>query len=346
MKIKHSIIIPTAGRPNAIKTAIESLLANNLDLFNAEVIVVDNNQDSALASEIFRYCESFKKHIRYVRELSPGLSAARHRGASEASGEILSFIDDDVEVSEKWLPAIQAAFLNPFVGLVGGPSIPKFESSIPLWFWDFISRTPYGGWMNSWLSLIDIGKDVDGIDPNFIWGLNFSIRKSLMYECGGFHPDLVPAEFKCWQGDGETGLTMKVHKLGFRADYRNEALLTHSCGSERLTEEYFKRRAYFQGICNSFTSIRLGRDPVVGSNPPGWSSYRQSLRRRFWYLSRGISLWRSPAVNIKRITDNSFLEGWKFHQNQVFNSANLLAWVRRENFIDIDIRTQKIGSNQ
>lgn len=65
---------------------------------------------------------------------------------------------------------------------------------------------------DEWLSLLDIGQDVPNIDPNYIWGLNFSIRKQTMYDCGGFHPDLVPAYLQCWQGDGETGLTKKIKK--------------------------------------------------------------------------------------------------------------------------------------
>lgn len=52
--------------------------------------------------------------------------------------------------------------------MVGGPSIPKFTNSVPTWFWEFLSRTPYGGWMCPWLSLLDIGRSVKGISPNYV----------------------------------------------------------------------------------------------------------------------------------------------------------------------------------
>ena len=38
-----------------------------------------------------------------VGDPQPGLLAGRHRGAREARGEILIYLDDDVRVSEGWL---------------------------------------------------------------------------------------------------------------------------------------------------------------------------------------------------------------------------------------------------
>jgi len=171
-------------------------------------------------------------------------------------------LDDDVEVSETWLTTIQLAFRSPEVCLVGGPSIPYFSVSPPEWLERFAVDTPYGGRMNTWLSLLDIGKDVDNIDPTFIFGLNFSIRKSILINCGGFHPDLVPKQFQRWQGDGETGLTLKLRDHKYRAVYRQAAQLFHHCGKDRLHLNYFKKRAFYQGVCDSFTIVRNGKDPV------------------------------------------------------------------------------------
>jgi len=152
--IKSSIIIPTAGRPAAIKTAIQSLLDISPEQYDAEIIVVDNNTSEELSADLHTYCNTLTGKIRYFREPSPGLSAARHRGAAEARGELLTFLDDDVEVSDTWLPAIQKGFSNPQVAMIGGPSIPKFTGSIPSWLWGFIRPTPYGGWMCGWLFII------------------------------------------------------------------------------------------------------------------------------------------------------------------------------------------------
>lgn len=351
--IRHSIIIPTAGRPVAIRAAIESVLAQNPAAAQAELLVVDNNTDNQLASDLADYCAPWSGHLRYVREPSPGLSAARHRGAAEARGEWLTFLDDDVEVSDTWLAAIHQAFSDPSVAMVGGPSIPKFTGSIPAWFWGYLTPTPHGGWMNSWLSLIDIGGDVAGINPNLIWGLNFSIRKQVLYDCGGFHPDLVPAHLQRWQGDGETGLTLKVQAAGLRADYRQGALLRHLCGPDRLNVEYFKKRAYYQGVCDSFTRIRAGAEPqpALAATPkpeppptPNW--YRRlramagrKIRQRFCPPPAAPpNPWACASDAVSAMTHQAYQDGWWFHQREVAADPALLDWVRRGDFFDTDIR--------
>lgn len=346
--MKSSIIIPTAGRPVAIKAAIQSLLRNAPDRVDTEIIVVDNNTSQQMSDDLNAYCSTIENGVRYFREPSPGLSAARHRGTVEARGELLTFLDDDVEVSATWQPAIQKAFSNPDVAMVGGPSIPQFTCSIPSWFWDYIVPSPYGGWMCGWLSLLDIGKDVLNIDPNYIWGLNISIRKSVLEDCGGFHPDLVPAQYQRWQGDGETGLTMKVKAAGYRADYLQDALLRHLCGPDRLNFEYFKKRAFYQGVCDSFTQIRNGLEPVLEMPRAARTSLYRQMRRaagRTWRGFMGqispVSPWAAESAKIKALTKQSYRDGWLFHQREVAADQELRAWVRRENYYDTDIRVGK-----
>lgn len=344
--MKTSIIIPAAGRPVAIKGAIRSLLSIAPERYQAEIIVVDNNTVSDLAEDLGAYCATLEGRVRYIRELSPGLGAARHRGAAEALGEQLTFIDDDVEVSDTWLPAIQRGFSDPNVAMVGGPSIPKFTSSVPSWFWSFLAPTAYGGWMCGWLSLLDIGRDVQKVDPGCIWGLNFSIRKDVMYACHGFHPDLVPKSLQRWQGDGETGLVSKVRAAGYRADYLQDALLLHLCGPDRLNVDYFQSRAYYQGVCDSYTHVRAGQAPSTQGRRAGttavyrqmWGFARNTMKR----LRDRISLFGADGTPVRALTDQAQLDGWMFHQREVAADPRLLAWVRRENYLDADIRNEML----
>jgi glycosyltransferase involved in cell wall biosynthesis len=299
--------------------------------------------DDHIAFNLESFCKEWGNQLRYVRETSPGLGAARHRGAAEAKGEWLTFLDDDVEVSNTWLPALHSAFSYSDVVMVGGPSIPKFIGSIPAWFWDFMSPTPYGGWMNHWLSLLDIGRDINNIDPNYIWGLNFSIRRKVLFELGGSHPDIVPKSMQRWQGDGESGLTMKVKKAGLRADYVQDALVLHLCGPDRLTIEYFKKRAFFQGVCNSFTQIRA--ETLTQSKN---SSFYTRLRRVAGGLLRKIRpktlVWSNEAKAVRELTNKSERDGWNFHQNQVKNDPELLSWVLRQDYFDTDLRNEHMKS--
>jgi len=330
--------------------AIQSLLVISPGQNDAEIIVVDNNTSDELSADLLDFCRSLSDKVRYVREASPGLSAARHRGAEESRGELLTFIDDDVEVSFDWLKAIQKGFADPAVAMVGGPSIPKFTCSIPSWFWDFMDPTSWGGWSCGWLSLLDIGQDVPNINPNYIWGLNFSIRKSVMLACGGFHTDLVPAQYQRWQGDGESGLTMKAQSAGYRADYLKDVMLHHLCGPDRLNLEYFKKRAYYQGVCDSFTQIRQGVEHTAAPHQrrDKTSLYRRVRRvaGRTWRGFKGqtqteaVSPWANEGAEVKLLTRQAYQNGWSFHQREVAADPALLAWVRRENYFGTDLRSE------
>jgi glucosyl-dolichyl phosphate glucuronosyltransferase len=236
-----------------------------------------------------------------------------------------------VQVSAGWLGAFIRAFEDPTVGIAGGPSIPAFTGSVPLWLWDFLQPTPYGGWSCGWLSLLDIGKTVEGIDPIWIWGLNFAIRKDVLCQLGGFHPDLVPAAVQRWQGDGETGLAYRAKASGVRCVYLEDALLHHLISADRLTPDYFAKRAYYQGVCDSFTRIRAGTPPVAAPQGP-----RPAPREP----GEGATSWARAAYEVKTRAAASYNEGWSFHQKEAAGDPQLLLWIRRPDYWTADIRDE------
>lgn len=323
--MRISIIIPTCGRNNTIRNALDSIIAFRPEELGMEVLVVDNNNQENFSKELIQICEGLPDYVRYVAEPSPGLSAARHRGAIEAQGEILTYIDDDVLVSRHWAEAITESFIDPDVAIIGGPSIPVFNCSIPAWFWGFVEPTRYGGWSCGWISLLDIGHDVSNIDPIWIWGLNFSIRKEVLFEIGGFNPDTVPRHLQRWQGDGETGLAYKAIEAGVRSEYNHDVLLHHVIDSDRLSQNYFNDRAHYQGVCDSFTRIRSGQPPQIDQNGP---------KNMPASVAPG---WPEVASEIRLSTINAYNKGWLYHQKETALDPDLLAWVRREHYINADI---------
>jgi glucosyl-dolichyl phosphate glucuronosyltransferase len=325
--MRASVIIPTRGRPVAIKQALRSLLDAGASNLGVEVLVVDNNVDDALGADLRLACEQAGEPVRYLAEPAPGQTAARHCGARQARGEILIYVDDDVQVSDSWFKAIFRAFEDKSIGIVGGPSVPVFAGSVPAWLWDFVEPSPYGGWWCGWLSLLDIGRDIHDIDPTWIWGLNFSIRRQALFDLGGFHPDLVPSDLQRWQGDGETGLSLRAKAAGVRAAFRQDILLHHHIGADRVTPGAFAKRAYYQGICDSFTRIRQGTDP--SPTTPGPMGPRPEDGR-----------WSGAAREVRAATVVAYNEGWMFHQREAAGDAQLLAWVRRPDFWSADIRDQ------
>lgn len=86
---KVSVIIPTHNRAAMVRTAIESVLAQQTRDIALEVIVIDDrSQDNT--SEAIQDLP-----IRYLKNEGQGVSAARNTGMDAATGEFIAFLDDD-----------------------------------------------------------------------------------------------------------------------------------------------------------------------------------------------------------------------------------------------------------
>lgn len=112
---KASLIIPVRDRPHFLMQAVRSAIAQELPPL--EVVVVDDgsyDDPTALLAPLGR-------RVRVIRQPRLGRSAARNRGAKEARGDVLAFLDSD----DLWVPgklARQLAVLEkrPEAGLITG----------------------------------------------------------------------------------------------------------------------------------------------------------------------------------------------------------------------------------
>lgn len=98
-----SIVIPTYQRPHFLARAINSCL--NQTYGNVEVIVVDDNDpDTEARTETESLMSTFSNvsNLRYIRhEKNKNGSAARNTGWRASSGEYITFLDDDDEISSE-----------------------------------------------------------------------------------------------------------------------------------------------------------------------------------------------------------------------------------------------------
>lgn len=86
-----SVIIPSYNYGCYLSDAIRSVLAQDAESFETEIIVVDDGSSDNTA-EIAR---GFGSHIRYIQQDNQGLSEARNTGIKNASGDFIIFLDAD-----------------------------------------------------------------------------------------------------------------------------------------------------------------------------------------------------------------------------------------------------------
>lgn len=97
MSIKVSVIVPTHNRPHFLGRTISSLLAQTYP--NVEIVVVDDNSPGSPArGDTQALMEKYASHtnIIYIQNEKPmGGGPSRNAGIEAASGEYVTFLDDD-----------------------------------------------------------------------------------------------------------------------------------------------------------------------------------------------------------------------------------------------------------
>jgi glycosyltransferase involved in cell wall biosynthesis len=298
-----------------------------------EVLVMDNGSTDNTKNVVDSYLGRIK-NLRYFYVSLPGLHVGRHRGMKEASADILVFADDDIEAFPTWLEGIKESFEDKRTVLVGGKNLPKFLSEPPEWILRMWNRTEKNGRVLCSLSILDLGEETKEINPYYVFGCNFSIRKAILLEAGGFHPDAMPQELIRYRGDGETHVSKYISENKYRAIYNPKASVYHVIPSDRLTVEYFCIRAHNEGVSRSFSQIRDSHGLSI------------SGRKRFVLKIKTIlSITRLAIVkfikknkkildlDIQKKIDASFYAGIRFHQTEVNNDPDLLAHVLRKTYL-------------
>jgi len=114
-----SLIIPTRNGMHLLSTCIESILEKTT-YKRYEIIIVDNGSDDP---KIIKYFERLRQmgNIRIIRDDQPfNYSRINNLAVTEARGEIVGFINNDIEViSPEWLDELVSICLQPGVGAVG-----------------------------------------------------------------------------------------------------------------------------------------------------------------------------------------------------------------------------------
>ena len=101
-----SAVIPTRGRPELLRRAVRSALAQTLR--EIEVVVVIDGEDSVTRLVTNEWAQQDARVHVVALDVSVGGSDARNRGVDAASGEWIAFLDDD----DEWLPGKLQAQLD------------------------------------------------------------------------------------------------------------------------------------------------------------------------------------------------------------------------------------------
>lgn len=180
--LRFSIIISTRNRPVLLGRLLGSILQNaNAVGFINQVIVIDSSV-SAESEEVVRLLGE-KLPIQFVKaDLSSTLPKKRNAAIKYLSGasEIVFFLDDDVELDEKFFESALNSYDNPKVIGVGGRDVNRVAKEPKRWqvFFNLTSRRQ-GVILSSGQNVEYVNSDVD-LEVEWISGCVMSFRTQLL----------------------------------------------------------------------------------------------------------------------------------------------------------------------
>ena len=295
MKVPEiSVVIPTLNR--------EEHLCNTLRYFlevetypSFEVIVVDQSDGHLGATRDFLARNADK--MRYIRTDYKSLPQARNHGVQLARGEIIVFVDDDVEPAAGFLFAHARCYADSAVVGVAGPVLQRGH---PLTTRAAIGERAY--W--SLVQQRSMRFDVDfSFTAQWAAGCNMSFRRALIADLGGFDQTFHGVAI----GE-EAEFSHRAKKKGticYIPDARLVHLAVQSGGCRDAASREYLRQAAF---CENYFWYRVEVSFFLRWRMV-WKAFRGNVLNRK-ALARGNflqsvlgfaeGLWRS-SVHIRRL---------------------------------------------
>lgn len=270
-----SIAIPTYNRSSEVEKTLAGLARlETTGCPEYEVLVIDNNSTDDTAEVVARAAPLFNGRLRYVKEETQGLNHARNRAIAEARYEIVAYLDDDVDVDERWLKHLADAYAGENVAGVGGRAYLVYPRPRPRWLGEHIEGL---------LTKVELGPVRRPARSGEIFGVNLSFQKDWLVRTGGFRPDLDRVG-TCLLGGGDDEMVARVAANGGHILYEPGAVVGHRVPDSRLTRKWFWDRCFW----GSVSSPRMWPDEQVRG---------YELARATWHVA--LMSWRAVRAGLR-----------------------------------------------
>lgn len=346
-----SVIIPSKDNPELLSKLLGSFFEDN-GYGNVEFIIVDNGsnpENKAKAESLLAsYSEKHKKRMDYLyKKEAFNFSAMCNRGAASSGGELLLFLNDDMEcIDGSWLDVMAGQAMTDGTGAVGAslryPGEFRFQHA-------GISNLKVGP-SHKLINFPDdriyyYGAGAIPMEMSAVTGACLMVKKRDFYAVGGFDEEL-PVEYN------DVALCFSLFEKGLHNVIRNDAVLIHkesiSRGKKENDGEYslhlieeqdklYKKHPFFADGNDPALNIHISQDspeykPDVvfpAYDPRAFSEEREAFKGQTYESLLCVTLERA-GLQLKRRDareDTIKIEGWSFvkgRDNSVFTESERL----------------------
>jgi len=280
--IRASIVVPTFNRSKLISKTLEALFQQDCD-FAYEVLVVDDGSSDETMVVLEEWCRKNPGRMRAFHQENSGPARARNRGAREALGGFVAFVDDDCVAEPSWLRRLEAA-LGAGCDAVAGSVI-----------------NPQGSWVGRYINRENVIAHVvspEGFVMELVTG-NAGIRASVFEQLGGFDEAIRVA------GGEDTEFGLRLRASGRKIAYAPDARVHHD---STVDLRGYLRMIYRHGrgrrrLGERFPEFRMSL-PLLRMGWLAWPLRSWMVRDFARYRRGGISPGESLSYLLLRYLEN------------------------------------------
>lgn len=227
--VDASIIIPTFNRRPALLETLHGLLALDYPAGRWEAVVIDDGSTDDTEEAVRQWAVEHSAPVRYLRQANAGPAAARNRGAAEAQGRVLIFLDNDILVRSDFLHMhLQTLADHPGCWAIGRIVHPPD-----------LRATPFGRYRDAAWEVFHQSHPGSGVvETAGMTAANLSLPAADFQRLGGFDTTFTIASCE----DAELGL--RARQSGIRILYHPGIVVVHNDWAITLERFCERQRLY------------------------------------------------------------------------------------------------------
>jgi GT2 family glycosyltransferase len=260
-----SVLVPTRDRASLVRTCVKGLLEQT-DYPDFEVVILDNDSIEPATQALFAELRGDPR-VRVLRVPGPfNFSAINNSGAQASTGEVLLFLNNDIEVLDAgWLREMVSEVMRPDIGCVGAKLL--YGNGTVQHAGVILQRGPLAMHVCRTDDATDTGVDgrLAGTRGYLaVTGACLAVRRAVFEQVGGFDEEHLAVAYN------DIDLCLKVSDAGYRNICTPFASLLHlesaSRGHDHASEEKQKRARREQDHTSAKWIDRFENDPYHNPN--------------------------------------------------------------------------------
>lgn len=289
-------VIICVWNPNhrLLHQVIQSLQKQTLPQDNWELLLIDNKSDVEVSSWLDL---SWHRNYSIIREEKQGLIYARIAGTIHAKYDILVSVDDDTVLENTYLENVLKIYNKyPQLGIIGGRSIPIFETTPPTWISEFYRI----------LAIRDLGefpiieqlKDQESLStypqssPLLIAPLKSCMLGYIDFFTNSIFSKELGRKGNILSSGEDNDINLYVYNSGVSLGYFPELIFYHIIPENRTKVDYLAKLTYSSSL--SWIKVLENYQINPQKKIPSWTVPLRNIKA--WFAQKA---WRSDVNYIK-----------------------------------------------